>query len=403
MLKAFRRFIKKNDKKNENKSVYKDLTTGSWQTFDEFKYVYDNYLKPIKPKKIIEIGVAMGGTSRIFLDLVGPDGVVVGVDISKSLIDEKVLNHPKYKFFHGFSTDPKILKQIKAISEKFDAILIDGDHTVEGVLKDTELYLPLIRNGGLVMWHDVRLEPPAGIKQTWYGHLRKKYIGSSDYFIDECNNGIGFWFKSDNSKESLKNTIISLHKKKEYKELQKHIETYLEIEENDREINQIYEEACLAIGDKNKLFKIDVRKNFHKLLEDPKYFLKKIKDENISNSLSNVIQELAPIVLQSQAIAKNSEIYLRIALELKKHNLSNVAEELFSYLKASSNSALEIELSYCYYLFSCFESMDKIRERIVKLKHHDANHDSLHRSVKLLIKEFNSRCLRMQKKDLQIT
>jgi predicted O-methyltransferase YrrM len=34
-------------------------------------------------------------------------------------------------------------------------LFIDGDHTFEGVKKDWEMYSPLVRPGGLIVFHDV--------------------------------------------------------------------------------------------------------------------------------------------------------------------------------------------------------------------------------------------------------
>jgi predicted O-methyltransferase YrrM len=36
-----------------------------------------------------------------------------------------------------------------------DLLFIDGDHTYEGVKEDWEMYSPLVRSGGLIVFHDV--------------------------------------------------------------------------------------------------------------------------------------------------------------------------------------------------------------------------------------------------------
>jgi predicted O-methyltransferase YrrM len=38
---------------------------------------------------------------------------------------------------------------------QIDLLFIDGDHTYEGVKKDWEMYSPLVRSGGLIVFHDV--------------------------------------------------------------------------------------------------------------------------------------------------------------------------------------------------------------------------------------------------------
>jgi predicted O-methyltransferase YrrM len=39
--------------------------------------------------------------------------------------------------------------------EKIDLLLIDADHRLPGVKRDYQLYAPLVREGGLIIFHDV--------------------------------------------------------------------------------------------------------------------------------------------------------------------------------------------------------------------------------------------------------
>jgi predicted O-methyltransferase YrrM len=41
------------------------------------------------------------------------------------------------------------------IGGTLDVLLIDGDHSYDGVRRDFELYVPLVRPGGLVILHDI--------------------------------------------------------------------------------------------------------------------------------------------------------------------------------------------------------------------------------------------------------
>jgi hypothetical protein len=57
----------------------------------------------------------------------------------------------------GDSHDPATMEQLVAHldGEPIDMLFIDGDHTYEGVKADYELYGPLVREGGLVGFHDI--------------------------------------------------------------------------------------------------------------------------------------------------------------------------------------------------------------------------------------------------------
>ena len=56
----------------------------------------------------------------------------------------------------GASSDPHIVYEaIKASNtHKYDILFIDGDHSYEGVKLDTINYLPIVRKGGYIVFHD---------------------------------------------------------------------------------------------------------------------------------------------------------------------------------------------------------------------------------------------------------
>jgi len=48
------------------------------------------------------------------------------------------------------------LKRLGGFSEaKLDFLFIGGDHTYEGVRMDFEMYSPLVRSCGIVVFHDI--------------------------------------------------------------------------------------------------------------------------------------------------------------------------------------------------------------------------------------------------------
>ena len=54
---------------------------------------------------------------------------------------------------HSAETVSRI--QDKLNSRELDMLFIDGDHSYDGVKSDWEMYSPLVRKGGLVLFHDV--------------------------------------------------------------------------------------------------------------------------------------------------------------------------------------------------------------------------------------------------------
>jgi predicted O-methyltransferase YrrM len=59
---------------------------------------------------------------------------------------------------------------------KVDFLFIDGDHSYEGVKKDFEMYSPLVKKGGIIVFHDIVPDyyTRYGIKTgSWAGEVYK--------------------------------------------------------------------------------------------------------------------------------------------------------------------------------------------------------------------------------------
>ncbi|MEO1241795.1 MAG: class I SAM-dependent methyltransferase [Pseudomonadota bacterium] len=127
--------------------------------------------------RILEIGVLFGVASICFRKLCAPyfrdisltlldpfEGyyeqdvadLITGVPVSREALEENILNptaqHADYEVISGFSHDPAIVSQLEG--REFDLLLIDGDHSYEGVKKDYELYAPMVREGGIILFDD---------------------------------------------------------------------------------------------------------------------------------------------------------------------------------------------------------------------------------------------------------
>jgi len=144
-----------------------------------------------KPKVILEIRTANGGTLFLFSRVVSEDATIISVDLpggrfGSGYPDWKV---PLYKAFalptqdihliRANSHDPETLETIKEIlnGRKVDFLFIDGDHSYEGVKADFKMYSPLVNNGGLIAFHDIVPGPEenvGGVPRFWEG-IKKKY------------------------------------------------------------------------------------------------------------------------------------------------------------------------------------------------------------------------------------
>lgn len=101
----------------------------------------------------LEIGAAAGGTTYVMNHFFSPQSIV--------LIDDNI--HPKHelrpdtlkginrKEIIGNSRDQTVIDQVEG---PFGLLVIDGDHSYQGVHADIENYLPFLREGGFLMLHD---------------------------------------------------------------------------------------------------------------------------------------------------------------------------------------------------------------------------------------------------------
>ncbi|MDE2524081.1 MAG: cephalosporin hydroxylase family protein [Methanocorpusculum sp.] len=122
----------------------------------------------VKPDLIIETGIAHGGSlifSASMLELLGgEDREVVGLDIDiRAHNRAEIEAHPLFKritLIEGDSTSPEIAEQVYAIAQKHQNILVclDSNHTHDHVLKELELYSPLVSTGSYCIVFDTIIE-----------------------------------------------------------------------------------------------------------------------------------------------------------------------------------------------------------------------------------------------------
>ena len=126
-------------------------------------------LSALRPAMVLEIGTAGGGSLYLFSKVASPDAVIISIDLPNGPFGG---GYPPWKipfyksFVHGTQVIHLVrddshlsstLTRIRSIlgGELLDFLYIDGDHAYEGVKKDFEMYSPLVREGGMVAFHDI--------------------------------------------------------------------------------------------------------------------------------------------------------------------------------------------------------------------------------------------------------
>ncbi|NIQ14123.1 MAG: class I SAM-dependent methyltransferase, partial [Candidatus Dadabacteria bacterium] len=120
-------------------------------------------------KSILEIGTANGGTLFLFSKILKNNSTIISIDLPGG---EYGGGYPFYKvpLYKSFINDNQRLFLIRANSqnintlkrvkkylngEKIDLLFIDADHSYNGVKNDFEIYRNLVKDGGIIAFHDI--------------------------------------------------------------------------------------------------------------------------------------------------------------------------------------------------------------------------------------------------------
>lgn len=110
----------------------------------------------------LEIGAASGGTTALVESLLAPQTITIIDDNQhpRAAIRHQILAGGKTPITEiiGDSHTDEVWEKVAELGLMFDFVLIDGDHTTEGILQDVERVKPFLTVGALVMFHDTLLE-----------------------------------------------------------------------------------------------------------------------------------------------------------------------------------------------------------------------------------------------------
>jgi predicted O-methyltransferase YrrM len=175
-------------------------------------YTFSKEISKLNPKIILEIGTANGGTLFLLSRIAGKNSTVISIDLpiepfyggidykSKLFFKSFALESQEIVLLRRDSHHHATLKILEEIlnGRKLDVLFIDGDHTYKGVKKDFEMYSPLVRQNGIIAFHDivdVPLEENVEVKEFW-NEIKGRYIYKE--FVDDWdqgNCGIGLIYK----------------------------------------------------------------------------------------------------------------------------------------------------------------------------------------------------------------
>lgn len=159
------------------------IRRGAMQKPKEFTSLL-NKLREKPPKNVLEIGTAHGGTFFALAHLAISEARLISVDLpggdfgggytkrGKKRIESYVLPTQKVTLLqadsHASETRGQVAEALEG--EQLDFLMIDGDHSSEGVQQDWEMYSPLVAAGGLIAFHDIaegEADPRCQVSTVW--------------------------------------------------------------------------------------------------------------------------------------------------------------------------------------------------------------------------------------------
>jgi cephalosporin hydroxylase len=158
-------------------------------------------VQAIKPRIILEIGAASGGTALIWSTLASDRVITCDLqDMSHQAPLFTKLPPPgsdcTVTLLSGNSHDPDFRARVSRELEgqPVDFLFIDGDHTEAGVTADYNDYKHFVRPGGLIAFHDIVERQPLATNQVYHLWKRLKPLAQVEEFVndpDQRGFGIG--------------------------------------------------------------------------------------------------------------------------------------------------------------------------------------------------------------------
>ena len=139
------------------------------------------------PSSVCEIGTASGGTLFLLTTVCRPDAVLISVDLGLPLERSWIYSRFRTRKQRIISVrrDSQAAKTVQRVrsslrGKSLDLLFIDGDHEYDAVKSDFNNYRPLVRPGGLIVFHDIVRD-----FRTRYGTPTNRYTGGVPMFWEE--------------------------------------------------------------------------------------------------------------------------------------------------------------------------------------------------------------------------
>jgi len=156
---------------------------GMVQRREEIQWLFE-LVRAARPRVVLEIGFAAGGTFFLWSRAAAPDAHLLAIDTRPTGCFSGWSPFPVVR--RGFALDSQRVRLLmrsdshsettrRHVAELLDGrpvefLFIDGDHSRDGVWQDFNMYSPLVAPGGLIAFHDISPNPAEcteGVSRFW--------------------------------------------------------------------------------------------------------------------------------------------------------------------------------------------------------------------------------------------
>jgi len=225
----------------------KRIVFSTW--IDHLAFAYD-IVEAIRPKIVVELGTHNGLSYFAFCQSMvenGIDGLAYAVDswegekhagMHDTSVYDDVMKHNR-EHYRAFSYPLKMLfnEALQHFDDNsIDLVHIDGLHTYDAVKEDFENWLPKVKPGGVVMFHDITARiKDFGVWKYW-DEISTQYPSCS------FNHGFGLGVLQKPGAEKFDHPLLSLlfqGSEQEHKELRRLYSIASEFLEQKRKIKRL--------------------------------------------------------------------------------------------------------------------------------------------------------------------
>lgn len=239
---------------NEPEEVCAEITNGESKIYSEMNSFQHSFLcgliKEKKPEKILEVGVSAGGTTALILTclkMLHSKAEMYSIDLEEKwyrtekketgFVAKKFKNQLIDTVSHSFLFGQPIPFVIDEVGDSIDFLILDTTHALPGELLDFLICLPYLKDGCIVVLHDIIQNHLS----CWDGGIVTKLLfdlvqGEKWYMREEETHMFGFsniaaFEVNQNTRKSIYNLFSGLTFSWTYMLTDKEAEKYLNVVE----------------------------------------------------------------------------------------------------------------------------------------------------------------------------